>query len=127
MRLSLEDPLTYEDPYGNYMNLSSNATSRAASAINRDQYDRDWNREVTAVERVLKPYFKHHVFKKLPMKDPPEIFTRYIYLVFAKQLILLLFYGDSVPQVVEHTKLLIDGYCPCGYIGEFPSGRLIVY
>lgn len=127
-QLSLPDAADARiDPFGDYSHDMNNACARFAATIDRDLFNRDWNRLVTRSNKSITAFFKSHVFKKIPTKSPPKLFLSLIIWSFRMELTLIGFCGHAFKELTFHNSLFLDGYCPCGYEGKYPVGTLIVF
>lgn len=119
---------SHPNPIRIYNHRMTDYCSVLAAEKDQGKYDKEWNRLVTRANKSIVKYFKNIVFRHIPVKPaPPDLFLNGIMHFFKMELTLLSFCGSSFELLSFHNRLFLDGYCPCGYEGEFPEGRLIVF
>jgi hypothetical protein len=126
-RLMGEDPHCRD--WEDMLNLVSNEASLRAFQENADRYQTEWTRIASLVmdhvdnllEETLAPVLNRLGVSRIVLNFCRGQ-TRGLYVHIA-------YFDDPEASPIYRTLLgyYLAGYCPCGYAGKYPDGRLVVY
>jgi hypothetical protein len=127
IRLVSEDPFNRD--WDDMSNDVHNMISTRAAQEDQQRYNSDWNDIVRAVESHVDPLVKANLDPVLDRLRLPRVILKRFRTFFFWHFIFVAYFSE-VPQASMDRTILeyyMQGHFPCGYHGEYPDGKLIVY
>lgn len=112
-------------------NVSIRASNELANQLPRPVYQQ-WNRVSAAAKEPVLKILEKKIAESVSMNYAPESMLELYKLNMAWDLVHKIFECEFAEYLTtsyfgEKTELYLGGYFPCGWEGDYPIGRFIVY